>query len=953
MLESNRCVIVQCQKVKFSLRPLTKVLFVTSLILCLCLGNLHSGSWRLGIGEKTIASPITQTVQQGIDRYNSGNFQAAIDLWQQALKADEQQISGSNEQITIRKYLARVYQLVGQVDSAIAQIDRIIAYYRQVGLHVQVGRMLTEQAQAYSSLGLHKRAIALLCSKGKAGGAGEHFSWGAGELGRKPNPKSKIQNLKSKIPLVPLATTLDCDKDSALQIARQESDNLGLAAALGSLGNAYRLQGEYSLATGYLEASLELAQKIPLPSHILAALNSLGNIYTSLANRDLRYASFAQIEGDERSLQRFKHNASSYDNKAVAYFEAMGNLANEQKDKTAQLRSLLNKVVLLHRNPNPDSQSLVSKTIEQALIILENIPDSQEKVYDAIKIASFLPVRTLAPTTFNSDSAADCPKSESPLAVQLLNKAAAIAQHIQDRRSESFALGRLAHVYECRGDYKQALSLTRQAQVVAVTKDSLYQWDWQAGRILKAQGRKLEAIEAYESSVEALKSIRSDITLANRDLQLDFRDTVEPVYRQLAQLWLDLSSTQTNSKTDYPLEYLQPALAAIDQLRLAELQNYLGDECELPIIEKPIALIDQSTAVFNTIILKQGIAIALTLPAGENKFKSQIHWISTDSTQAIKLINDFRLKLEKRSDRSNTYKQRAKQLYDWLIRPYESDLAAAKIKTLVFIQDGILRSIPMAALYDGKQFLIQKYAIAYTPSLALTNPTPIASDAFRVLAFGLTKSSAVDNQTFFPPLQNVTAEIESIEATIPGSKGYLDQSFTRDRLLQELEKNAYPLLHLATHGKFGIDSRETFLVTGNLVNNNQKPATHNNSHNNYNETLTMNELYQLVKSTNGANQIKLLTLSACETAAGSDRDALGIAGIALQAGVQSAVASLWQVDDEATTQLIAKFYQSLREGLSKAEALQTTQKAWLEAHSQGRYNHPGYWSPFILTGNWL
>lgn len=450
--------------------------------------------------------------------------------------------------------------------------------------------------------------------------------------------------------------------------------------------------------------------------------------------------------------------------------------------------------------------------------------------------------------------------------------------------------------------------------------------------------------------MEALNSIRSDITLANRDLQLDFRDTVEPVYRQLAQLWLETLISTQNYKAEYPLKYLQPALAAIDQLRLAELQNYLGDECELPIIEKPIAQLDQSTAVFNTIILEKGIAIALTLPEGENKFKSQIHWIPTDSTQAIKLINDFRLKLEKRSDRSNTYKQRAKQLYDWLIRPYESDLAAANIKTLVFIQDGILRSIPMAALYDGKQFLIQKYAIAYTPSLSLTNPTPIASDTFRVLAFGLTKPAVVDNQTFFPPLQNVTAEIASIEATIPGSEGYLNQSFTREHLQQELAKNNYPLLHLATHSKFGIDSRETFLVTGNLVSNNQKPATQNN----YNEILTMNQLYQLVKSTsNGANQIKLLTLSACETAAGSNRDALGIAGIALQAGVQSAVASLWQVDDEATTKLVAKFYQSLRQGLSKAEALQTTQKAWLEAHPQGRYNHPGYWSPFILTGSWL
>jgi CHAT domain-containing protein len=94
-------------------------------------------------------------------------------------------------------------------------------------------------------------------------------------------------------------------------------------------------------------------------------------------------------------------------------------------------------------------------------------------------------------------------------------------------------------------------------------------------------------------------------------------------------------------------------------------------------------------------------------------------------------------------------------------------------------------------------------------------------------------------------------------------------------------------------------------------------------------------------------------LTACETAVGSDREALGLAGISLQAGAQSAIASLWKVDDAATVQLIVTFYQRWQGGLSKAKALQAAQIAWLQAHQQELYSHPGYWAPFILIGNWL
>jgi CHAT domain-containing protein len=397
---------------------------------------------------------------------------------------------------------------------------------------------------------------------------------------------------------------------------------------------------------------------------------------------------------------------------------------------------------------------------------------------------------------------------------------------------------------------------------------------------------------------------------------------VEPVYRELTEL--QLRSTASDKTT-------VSALETIDGLRLAELQNYLGEDCTLTV--KPVALAQAKTAVFSTIILKEHIAVILTLPNS----RSIVRWLPASSQTVRATVNDLRLKLENRADLANSYQAPAQQVYDWLIRPFVLDLQTAQIETLVFIQDGILRSIPMGALYDGKQFLVEQYAISSTLSLALIDPTELEQQSLKVLGFGLTKASSVPVSIFFEPLSFVKTELDRITQILPGSKKFINEAFTIDRLQQELTQNAFPIVHLATHGKFGIDSRDTFLVTGQQTQN-------------YNEKLTMNRLYQILQSVD--KPLELLILTACETAVGSDRDALGIAGISLQAGAKSAIASLWQVDDQATAELISQVYQNLSQGMGRAKALQTAQKSWLKTHSDTR-QHPGYWAALTLVGNWL
>jgi CHAT domain-containing protein len=867
------------------------MLFLISLVFCLGLSQVSLTFQQVGLSRVAVAQTINLSIQQGLERYQSGDFQGAILIWNEALNNNPT----VEMQIILLKYLARGYSQVGEFDRAIASLGRLIDYYQKIGdrvsvaeqYRVQLGRMLTEQAQAYSNLGQQRQAIALLCGE---------------------------------------STELNCKKESALAIARQQSDLIGEAAGLGTLGNVYRLQGDYETSLQLLKKSLTIAENLKNSAYIIAAKNGLGNTYANLAKRDYRYAEFAANSGDRIATDKFTQQAIEDDRNAIHYYEETVIAARQQNNVTDESRALLNLATSYQRSfkQSPATES----TLKQAFAVLERLPDSRDKTYGSIRLANLLQQSINENSQLNPN--VRCLPQIPAETVTLLERAIAISQRIRDRQAEAFALGRLGHLHECQQNFTQAIKFTQQAQFVAQSQDSRYLWDWQTGRILQAQGRTVEAIAAYENSVKVLKEIRSDLAIASRDFQFDFRDAIEPVYRELTELQLQANITIES-------QYINPesALKTIDSLRLAELQNYLGEDCSIAVIEKPVALVNERTAIFNTIVLKNRVAVILTLP----KSKPKVRWIPVQSQTVMATVNDFRFKLEQRFDLANTYQEPAQQMYDWLIRPFVQDLETARIETLVFIHDGILRSIPMTALYDGKEFLVERYAIANTLSLTLVEPTQLDPRSLRVLGFGLTKASTVPIQIFFEPLNYVKTELDRITKTLPGSKEFLDEAFTIDRLKQELQQNTFPIVHLATHGKFGFDSQDTFLVTGKQTQN-------------YNEKLTMNQLYQILQTTQQGKLPELLTLTACETAVGSDRDALGIAGISIQAGTKSAIASLWQVDDRATAEVIAQFYQNLSQEMGRAKALQVAQKSWLQQHSGAR-NHPGYWAALTLVGNWL
>jgi CHAT domain-containing protein len=376
-----------------------------------------------------------------------------------------------------------------------------------------------------------------------------------------------------------------------------------------------------------------------------------------------------------------------------------------------------------------------------------------------------------------------------------------------------------------------------------------------------------------------------------------------------------------SDRTQYE-PYLAEARHTVERFKVVELQDYFQDECVEAAQARSTRLdvVSPTAVIIYPIILSERTELLVHLPTGLERVAVRV-----SATTLTHEIREFRRKLEKRTTRE--YLPHAQQLYDWLIRPLEPLFTPFAFETLVFVPDGPLRTIPMAALHDGQQFLISKYALAITPGLNLTDPRPIKRDNVKVLAAGLTE--AVQG---FPPLPNVLMELRTIRR-VYGDEPLINEEFLVSQVEKALKSAEFTIVHIASHGEFTSDVKNTFILT-------------------FDDKLTLDRLEQFVGLLRFRDEpLELLTLSACQTAAGDDRAALGLAGVAIKAGARSALATLWFVSDQSASELVAEFYRQLQDpAVSRAAALQQAQLRLLQEH---RYQHPFYWASFLMINNWL
>ncbi|MEM9174787.1 MAG: CHAT domain-containing protein, partial [Myxococcota bacterium] len=361
----------------------------------------------------------------------------------------------------------------------------------------------------------------------------------------------------------------------------------------------------------------------------------------------------------------------------------------------------------------------------------------------------------------------------------------------------------------------------------------------------------------------------------------------------------------------------------LESQRSAELEDHFGDACLAR--QATTAPDDVAGAlVLYPILLEDRVAL---LTGFEGRFTYHRAPATTDAV--LDHARAFRRLLEKRSTRQ--YLRPAQHLYDAMIRPIEAQLEAPEVETLVVVPDGLLRTIPFAALHDRKRqrYLVDVKPTALVPSLRLTQPSPLARESLTVLAAGLETATAG-----FARLDYTRQEIADLRARFPGTRVLWDDAFDPDALAEEIRTRPYSVVHVATHGRVAADGRESFLLTRD-------------------GRLGLDEVTSMIQTTRFRRDrpLELLTLSACETAAGDETAALGLAGVALRAGARSALATLWPVNDEATARLIDAFYEELtRPDQTRAGALRVAQR---RIRASPRFSHPGYWAPFLMISSWL
>lgn len=325
-----------------------------------------------------------------------------------------------------------------------------------------------------------------------------------------------------------------------------------------------------------------------------------------------------------------------------------------------------------------------------------------------------------------------------------------------------------------------------------------------------------------------------------------------------------------------------------------------------------------------------------------------------------RIIAEYRSALEHSDSNAEVL---AQQLYTWLIKPLEADLQQAGAKTIIYAPDGQLRYIPLAALHDGQQWLVQKYRINNITARSVTDfhTPPQKQPHILAGAFGQQSTTVTvgDQQFSFDGLPAANREVKTLVAAVPGTVGLLDRDFSRAATLQRL--NSFNIVHLATHGKFVVGRAENSFI---LFGNDQQ------------DVVTLDEVKDLTM-----NNVDLVVLSACETGIGgklgNGEEILGLGYQFQRAGARAAIASLWSVDDGGTQTLMAAFYAGLKQGMTKTQALQAAQTALItgdystvggkrsdleivdsrtgQPRSVGSVTlqHPYYWAPFILIGNGL
>jgi len=881
-----------------------------------------------------------QLYQKGTEQLNRGQFREALVTFEQVLVIFRE-IGDRAGEGTILNNFGLVYENLGEYQQASDYYRQALVVAQELGDRVGVGTIFNNLGEVCRNLGEYRQALnyyqqALLIIQ---------------EVGHRAGEGTILNNLGEVYRnLAKYQKALDYYQQ-ALAIHREVGNHAMEGTTLNNLGGVYRNLGKYQKALDYYQQALAIHREVGNRAVEGTILNNFGLVY--------------------RNLGEYQQ-ALDYYQQALAIHREVGNRAGEG--------TILNNLGEVYRNLGEYQQAL--DYYQQALVIVQEIGNS-----------------VIEGTILNNLGEVYRNLGEYKQALDYYQQALVIMQEIGDRASEGINLNNIGSLLQTQNQPELAIIFLKQSvnvrekirdkiktlptelqQSYIETIDHTYR---NLADLLLKQNRVLEAQQVLDllkvqELEDYLRGVRGgvDEKVENLPPEQEILDEYTELQNQAIAIGKELTQLRQIPPTQLTLTQKQ-RLTELDgkQRQIARLFSKFQQRPDIVALVKQLSTtakeqslqlgnlrklsnnlqqLQQNAVLLYPLILEDRLELVLATPNSPPINRT----VPVKREELNRTIVQFRQALEQPTSDAITP---ASQLYDWLIKPLENDLTTAEAQTIIYAPDGQLRYIPLAALHDGKQWLIERFRVNNITAASIddlnTQPQSELSLLAAAFAQGKYNIQAGKQQFSFSGLPFAGKEVENLATTIPSTTKLVDDDFSKAATLPQMDSHS--VVHFATHAAFVPGSPDdSFILFGN------------------GDYVTLGEVREEWFLTN----VDLIVLSACETGVGgmgNGEEILGFGYLMQNAGARAAIASLWSVSDGGTQALMNSFYGLLTTGkLTKAEALRQAQIALITGDYSAvgdnrgsliveyvgsqlppdvskNLNHPYYWAPFILIGNGL
>ena len=774
----------------------------------------------------------------------------------------------------------------------------------------------------------------------------------------------------------------------SLAIDKQVDDKAGEGITLNNIGLVYRNLGEYAKALDYYQKSLAIHKQVGNKAEEGSTLNNIGAVYRNLGEypKALDYlqqslAIFKQI-GDKAGVGNTISNIGLvYDDlgeypKALDYYQQALAIKKQVGDKSGE-GTILNNIGLVYDDLGDYAKAL--NYYQKSLAIKKQVGDKSGEG-----------------STLNNIGAVYRNLGEYTKALDYYQKSLAIIKQVGNNAVESATLNNIAFLLKTQKQpklaivfYKQSVTIREQIrkqlrilpkqQQESYTKTvaSTYR---NLANLLISQDRILEAQQVLDLlKIQELNDYLTQVRGSNQKLViLKPEEEILKKYNQLQTSAIAIgqeltklrkipeSNRTTNQKlriaklvkleTELNQQFNQfserkDVVAQLDKLS-RQAQKMAVDLSDLDGLRDDLKRLN--AVMLYPLILEDRLELIITTPDSPPLRRT----VQVKRSELNQVITEFRQALQNPGSDGKTP---AKKLYSWLIKPLEKDLKQSQAKTIIYAPDSQLRYIPLSALHDGEQWLVQRLNINNITAKSLTDFTAKPQPQPKVLAGAFVEGNyniqVIGDNYRFQGLPFAGKEVENLTKLLPKTTKLIDKAFNKADTTVKM--NEYNIVHFATHAAFVPgDASKSFILFGNGDIANLKEIG--------NWTL---------------NNVDLVVLSACQTGIGgkfgNGEEILGLGYQFQSRGVRATIASLWKVSDDGTQVLMNGFYNALKQGkITKAEALRQAQMALITDNysavggkrggifvegdgndqlkqASSKLQHPYYWAPFILIGNGL